>query len=96
MEPRRSPGGVICRQRADNGLCEGPESKTENFEAFMGPLWATRETGTLEVFLKQHRREYNCRLQEASTTPWGADPDFRLGCSDVLSHTGSKGRRHVL
>lgn len=98
MEPRRSPGGVICRHRVDNGLCEGPESKTAHFEAFMGPLWATRETGTFEVFLEQHQERIqlqaaSVRLQEASTTPWEAAPDFRLGYSDVLSHTGSKGRR---
>lgn len=64
MEPRRSPGGVICRHRADNGLCEGPESKIAHFEAFMGPLWATRETGTFEVFLKQHQERI--QLQAAS------------------------------
>lgn len=97
MQSHRSPGGVICRLRADNGLCEGPESKTAHFEAFMGPLWATRETGTFQVFLGQHQERIrlqaaSVRLQEASTTPWEAAPDLRPGCSDVLSHTGSKGR----
>lgn len=55
MQPRRSPGGVIYRHHVDTGLCEGPESKTAHFKAFMGPLWATRETGTFQVLLGQHQ-----------------------------------------
>lgn len=65
MQSRRSPGGVICRHHVHNGLCEGPESKTEHFEAFMGPLWATRETGAFQVFLGQ--------LQEQENTTAGSD-----------------------